>query len=182
MAQCVGRKGFADTTIADVVTAARVSRRTFYEHFESREACLIALYEAASAHALRELSAAIDPARDWRVQINEALRRYLAVLAEQPTLLRTLFVAVFVLGDAGLAARRRANDRLVQFIIDTARSGAPTWGSAAPSREMATALVGGINELILQAIEDQRVDRLTDLVPAAAELVVRILDRPAGAC
>ena len=128
------------------------------------------------------MSAAIDPTRDWRVQINEALRRYLAVLAEHPPLLRTLFVAVFVLGDEGLAARRRANDHLVQFIIDTARSGAPTWGSAAPSREMATALVGGINELILQAIEDQRVDRLTDLVPAAAELVVRILDRPAGAC
>ncbi len=182
MAQCVAHKGFADTTIADIVTAAHVSRRTFYEHFRSREACLIALYEAASAHALRELSAAIDPARDWRAQIDEALRRYLAVLAAQPALLRTLFVAVFVLGDEGLAARRRVNDHLVQFIIDTARSGAPAGGATTPSREMATALVGGINELILQAIEDRRVDRLADLVPAAAQLVMRILDRWPPAC
>ncbi|NBS97405.1 MAG: TetR family transcriptional regulator, partial [Betaproteobacteria bacterium] len=42
MAQSVALNGFANTTITDVVTLARVSRRTFYEHFGTREACLIA--------------------------------------------------------------------------------------------------------------------------------------------
>ena len=47
MADAVAHKGYADTTIADLAAGARVSRRTFYEHFSSKEECLIALYEAA---------------------------------------------------------------------------------------------------------------------------------------
>ena len=51
MAAAVSRKGFADTTIGDIVAEAGVSRRTFYEHFDSKAECLIALYEAASHNA-----------------------------------------------------------------------------------------------------------------------------------
>ena len=34
-------KGYAPTTVADVVGIARVSRQTFYEQFESKEACFL---------------------------------------------------------------------------------------------------------------------------------------------
>ena len=179
MAQTVARKGFADATIADIVTLAKVSRRTFYEHFSTREECLIALYDSASASAFGVLTSAIDPRQDWREQLDTALQRYLGVLATSPALLKTLFIAVFALGEAGLAARRRSNDRLVQFIIQTVatpatdrRSHPPVLGDL-PDRELVTALVGGINELILQAIENGREDRLTDLVPAAVQLLLR---------
>ena len=36
MAQAVAEKGYADTTIADIVREAGVSRRTFYEHFAGK--------------------------------------------------------------------------------------------------------------------------------------------------
>ena len=61
MAQAVAAKGYADTTIADIVREASVSRRTFYEHFSSKAECLVALYEAASHNALKVLREAIDP-------------------------------------------------------------------------------------------------------------------------
>lgn len=51
----------ANTTVADIVTLARVSRNTFYEHFASREDCSLVLYETISAQALHALSAAIEP-------------------------------------------------------------------------------------------------------------------------
>ena len=35
-------------TIADVVRVARVSKRTFYEHFADKEACFLALYAETS--------------------------------------------------------------------------------------------------------------------------------------
>src|SRR5690606_31573787 len=44
MAVVVARKGYADATIADLAAEARVSRRTFYEHFQTKAQCLIALY------------------------------------------------------------------------------------------------------------------------------------------
>ena len=49
-------KPYADITIADVVAAARVSKRTFYEQFESKEACLLALCERLSERTLTVMS------------------------------------------------------------------------------------------------------------------------------
>ena len=41
------------------------------------------------------------------------------------------------------------------------------------------ALVGGINELVLDAVEDGRGDRLCELAPTVTELVLAVLDRAA---
>jgi AcrR family transcriptional regulator len=177
MAQAVASRGLANTTVADVVTLARVSRRTFYEHFASREDCFLALYEAISAQALRVLAAAIEPGRDWRPQIGEALQRYLALLASQPMLLRAMFVAVFELGDAGLAARRRVHESLADYIESVFRASAGSQDSP-PQRELVTGLVGGIHELVLQALEDGRAEQLTALVPSVTRLITRVLGEP----
>ena len=42
--------------------------------------------------------------------------------------------------------------------------------------QLATAIIGGINELVLQAIEDDRVDRLHELTEPAARLVRAVAD------
>ena len=52
MAHSVATRGYADTTVADIVREAGVSKRTFYECFATKADCLIALYEAASHNAL----------------------------------------------------------------------------------------------------------------------------------
>ena len=77
MAIAVASKGYADTTIADIVREASVSRRTFYEHFATKADCLVALYEAASHNALKVLRGAIDPTHGWEAQMEGALRAYL---------------------------------------------------------------------------------------------------------
>src|SRR5215212_12214254 len=40
MVQVVAEKGYAAATVADAVRVAKVSRGTFYELFESKQACL----------------------------------------------------------------------------------------------------------------------------------------------
>jgi AcrR family transcriptional regulator len=173
MAHAVARKGYAETTIADLAAEARVSRRTFYEHFADKAECLIALYEAASAQALAVLKGAIDPRRDWHTQVDQALGAYLTTLSCNPVLLRTLFIAILGLGPAGLQARRRANRDLCDFILSVANDGT----RAQPLPEaMAMAIVGGVNELVLQAIEEDRADRLGELGSAAAMLARAVID------
>ena len=100
MSHAVAAKGYAETTIADIVREAAVSRRTFYEHFQTKADCLIALYEAASHNALKVLRSAIDPARDWQTQVEQAMGAYLGCLAQNPVLMRTLFIEIL-----GLASR-----------------------------------------------------------------------------
>lgn len=177
MSHVVARKGYADTTIADLAAEARVSRRTFYEHFDSKAECLIALYEVASAQALGVLRDAIDPQRDWHTQVEQAMRAYLSTLACNPVLLRTLFIAILGLGPEGLAARRRVNTQLADFILEVVNGPAATPPRARPlAAAYATGIVGAINELVLCAIEEDRVESLADLTDTAAQLARAVID------
>ncbi|WP_220809442.1 TetR/AcrR family transcriptional regulator [Noviherbaspirillum aridicola] len=168
MAQAVAEKGYAETTIADIVRAAAVSRRTFYEHFPAKADCLVALYEAASRNALDVLRQAIDPAHDWEEQAEAALGAYFDCLSRNPVLMRTLFVEILGLGAEGLAARRRVNRELADFMLQTVNG----QGKRKPlSPDLALAVVGGINELVLRAIEQERVGRLRELTGVSVDLL-----------
>src|SRR6266568_5090505 len=106
MAHAVATKGYGDTTIADIVREASVSRRTFYEHFSTKAECLIALYEMASRNALKVLRDSFDPEHEWQAQVEHALAAYLGYMAQTPVLMRTLFIEILGLGPEGLEARR----------------------------------------------------------------------------
>jgi AcrR family transcriptional regulator len=163
MAHAVAAKGYADTTIADIVREASVSRRTFYEHFQTKADCLVALYEAASRNALKVLRDAIDPTHEWQTQVERALTAYLGCMASNPILMRTLFIEILGLGTPGLAARRRVNQEIADFMLGVIDGGL--------TPQMAMAVVGGINELVLQYIEQDRVAQLGELVAPASALV-----------
>ena len=164
MALAVAQKGYADTTIADIVREASVSRRTFYEHFTTKAECLIALYGAASHNALKVLREAIDPSRSWEQQLDSAMRAYLGCMAANPVLMRTLFIEILHLGPEGLAARRRVNEEIAEYMIGVVKQPHVT-------PQVAMAVVGGIHELVLQAIEDGKVDELPELTETATRLV-----------
>jgi len=173
LAEVVARKGYAETTIADIAAQARVSKRTFYEHFETKSDALFALYQAASAQAMQALMGALDGRADWRGQVEQAVHAYLSTLACNPPLLRTLFIEILHLGPEGLRVRREVNEQIANFIVRTVA------GGAVPSpmlQTMAMAIVGGFNELILQAIERDEVARLAELTPAASLLVRSVID------
>jgi AcrR family transcriptional regulator len=172
MAHAVAVKGYADTTIADIVREAGVSRRTFYEHFSTKAECLIALYGAASHNALKVLRDAIDPGHEWQTQIERALAAYLGCMAQNPVLIRTLFIEILGLGAEGLEARRRVNQEIADFMLGIVNgvNGGAAIGVPLPA-DMATAVVGGINELILQYIERDRVADLLELVAPSSQLM-----------
>ena len=185
MAHSVATKGYADTTVADIVREAGVSKRTFYECFVTKSDCLIALYEAASHNALRMLREAIDPAHEWQTQIEVALAAYLGCMKQNPVLMRTLFIEILGLGAEGLAARRRVNLEISSFMLGIVNGGqgrAQAKHRPEPplSAGMAMAIVGGINELILEYIEQDRVAALSELVQPASKLVRAVTQAHAG--
>lgn len=172
MARAVAAKGYVDTTIADIVREASVSRRTFYENFADKAECLIALYEVASGNAIAVLRGAIDPRSDWQAQVEQAMGAYFGVLTRNPVLLRTLFIDILGLGAPGLAARRRANQQLVDLMLDVVNNRPGERLRKTPLQPaMAMAVVGGINEMVLQAIEQERVGQLQELVAPASALL-----------
>lgn len=178
LAKALAEQGYATVTIADIVRLAGVSRRTFYEHFEGKQACFEALYRAASASALRTLQDAIDPAQPWHTQLQRALGSYLGHLAAGPDLLRSLFVDIHHLGDDGAALRRETMTRLADFLRETInRSEAPADPAFRPlTPELSIAAVGAINELVLTAIERGEAAQLASLTPVAVSIVRALAD------
>lgn len=177
LARSVAGKGYADTTIADIVREAGVSRRTFYEHFDDKSEALIALYENASRHSLRVLEDSLDPSTDWVAQAQRVLEAYLASLSQNPALLRTLFIEILALGPKGLKARRQGNDAIADFllaVVNARRRPAPL------SRTMALAVIGGIHELVLHRIESDQLANLQCLAAPAAHLLRAVAESGAA--
>ncbi|HYW14351.1 MAG TPA: TetR/AcrR family transcriptional regulator [Longimicrobium sp.] len=175
MAAAVAERGYADTTIADIVRQAHVSRRTFYEQFASKEACLLALYAAASDRVIRAIGEAVETSGDRETQIVRATEAYLARMAAHPVLTRTLFLEILAAGPAGLQVRSEMNARYASFFRGVVQANG---GRLSPA--LAAAAVGGINELILQAVLDDRIDRLGELAAPASQLLRAVLAVEAG--
>ena len=169
MATVAAAQGLAATSIAAVVAEAGVSKRTFYEHFADKDACFLELYRASSASALRTLRESVQPERPWQDQVEFALGAYLAHLASGPQLIRMLFVEIHQLGDTGAAVRREVMQHLADYMLETINVERDVL-----SPTMAMAAVGGIQELVLQAIEQGEAAQLERLGPSASA-VVRLL-------
>lgn len=169
MANVAAAQGLAATSIAAVVAEAGVSKRTFYEHFADKDACFLELYRAASASALRTLRDSVQSERPWQDQVEHALGAYLEHLSAGPQLIRMLFVEIHHLGAAGAQVRREVMQHLADFMLETINTQAPVL-----TPTMAMAAVGGIHELVLQAIERGEAAQLDRLTPSAGA-VVRLL-------
>lgn len=179
MSDALVEKSYASITIADIARLARVSKRTFYEEFDDKEACFLACFAAMSEIALQTLESAADPSLPWDEQVRNATRQYLAALEGRPELTRALMVEIQSAGPKALALRREVLARFSRTLQKLARRGrerTPTLRPLSPS--MAMAIVGGMNELILLAVEEGRAHKLTELADTAVELVQAVLLRP----
>lgn len=180
MALALFEKSYATISVADVVRIARVSKRTFYEHFSTREGCYLATYEALSGTLLDRVEQAALSEPDVQERLQAAVRTYLASLQEVPALLRTFFLEIQLAGPDALAARRKVFRRFAGMLQSIVRRGRDD-GAAVRllSENMAVAIVGAINELMMVCIEEDRVQELSSLQASIVELFEAVL-RPAG--
>lgn len=176
LAAAIAERGYAATTIADIVRHARVSKRTFYEHFEDKESCFLESYRAAAEQLLATIAAAVDPELPWDEQVVVATRAYVRVLEERPQLTRTFLLEIHAAGQRAMELRRTVHQRfaeLLRGLVTMGRRNNPQ--IRALSGPMATALVGGINELVLVALERAPGANLRDIERTAIELVEAVL-------
>lgn len=108
MGQCVSERGYAETTIADVVRIARTSRTAFYKHFADKEQCFLETYRQMTGF---RIAASLDAAAQvdaWDAKLNEGIAAYFRWMAEHPEVALTTVVEVHCAGRRALAARADA--------------------------------------------------------------------------
>lgn len=115
-----GELGYEQVAVRHVIQRARVSRATFYRHFEDREDCFAEAYRDASDWLCHRLVGAAKRQPSWREGLRAAMAELLEFCANQPAIATAVFVAVHAAGDRALDQRRELMERL-SHALDGAR-------------------------------------------------------------
>ena len=176
-AAAVSERGYPSTTIAHIVKHARVSKRTFYEYFADKEECFLALYTEATDIVRMGIEQALRaPAKSWEAQLEAGLDAYLTALESNPALTRACLLEIQAAGPRAVVRRLEAHAKfaaMLRAFVDRSRLDHPELRPL--SAPMATAVVGGIDELLLVNVEAGAKSRLTELRETAADLMRAVL-------
>jgi AcrR family transcriptional regulator len=151
--------GSRSTTIAELVSYAGVSRKTFYELFEDRNDCLLAAIEHALSLAAKRAAAAHDSGRRWVDRMRAGLTALLEFFDEEPQLARLCVLQSAAAGPAALARRVEVLDELARK-VDEGRDLA----RRQPPPLTAEGIVGGVLTVIGTRLVNSASGPLIDLV------------------
>jgi AcrR family transcriptional regulator len=161
IAYAVARKGYAATTVQDVLTRAGVSRKTFYEHFADKEDCFLAAYETVTDHMMTRLVARYEQSGPWSKRVRGVLCEFVHFLVAEPDFAHMCIVDVLAAGPQALE-RRDAVMRSFIPLVDAVRDHLDDPQAVPPVA--AEAVIGGIYEVIYTRIVRGDTDALEGLV------------------
>jgi AcrR family transcriptional regulator len=151
LAASIREKGLAGTQVSDIVRHARASRRTFYNHFEDKEACFVELMRTMADAFLEEVDRAIDREAPIATQIEQAIDTYLSLVTGDPALMSTF--ASPALGERTVLAQREGFERYAELIVSVVEGDSARDPRVAPiSIERAYMLVSGLHQTLVRAL------------------------------
>lgn len=172
-----GTSGYAGASIKQICRGAGVTERHFYESFPKREVCLAALYDSLS-EAMRTVTAEALARTELDLDALTAagLEAFIRYLTDDPR--RARVVLIEVVGVSPDMEQRR--HRVLRDFVDTVMA---TWAAdgnrtlTRSERLAATALVGGVNHLLVDWLMDGRRDDPADLVAVCVDLFAAARER-----
>jgi AcrR family transcriptional regulator len=175
MLECVGRDGYEATTVPDVVAMARVSRNAFYELFEDKADCFIAVCDQTSEELLGELlELAGEP--DWVQAMREGARRYLLWWQQRPTISSAYLISLPTVGGRALRQRERHYAAFRAVFADLGRRARAEQPELGPLDDVIPrVLVLAITELVAEEVRAGRTSELIELSEKVAVLAIRLL-------
>lgn len=175
LAESIRERGLAGTQVTDIVRHARASRTTFYNCFADKESCFVELVRAATTYVLAQAEAAIDPSAPWPEQVDAGVEAYFAALTSDPAMTVAVTRDLASLGARGVALQQEGIERYAELIQRlTSRDELRRTGLSGLSIDAAVLAVGGINAMVIRAIE--RGEEIGRLVPLAKRVVTGMLD------
>jgi len=180
IAEAIAEHGYSGTTIAHITRAAAVSRRTFYEHFSSKDECFVAAYDTVMKELRERVSAAFEETEDWPHAIKAGIDAMLQFLAAEPNLARLCMVEALVAGPAVVERYDAAIQSFVPYFQEGREGRSPeVLARLSPTTE--EALVGGMVSLISRRIIAGKTEELEDLLPDLVEFTLTPYLGSAGA-
>jgi AcrR family transcriptional regulator len=175
----VGRTGFRDVTVADIVRGARVSRAAFYAHFSDKEDCFLAATRQGGLMMADRVMAAVrrQPAdASAEATLRASIAAFLQFLVEEPTFTRVFYIDMPMAGPRAvrqIEAALHAFAGLNRAWHERARRDHPAW-PVVPYQAY-YALAGATTELVRAEVRRGRTDTMTSLEDTLVALHLAVL-------
>ncbi|MCW2989362.1 MAG: transcriptional regulator, TetR family [Solirubrobacterales bacterium] len=163
--------GYQKTTVSSIGQRAAVSKSDFYKHFESKDDCFFAAYEAAIEQIRNEVTGACasHDRAEWSPRMRDGITALLVSLARDPALASLSLVE-------GLRAGRGVYDRYqaaVESFVPYLREGAPRTPDGEPVPAATDeAVVGGIASLLGRRVLAGEAEQIDELLPDVLEFAL----------
>lgn len=155
-----GLAGYASMSIEDIIGTAGVSRRTFYDHFSSKDEAFLIAINAITAELMERVRSAYEAADGFPAAIRDSLAAFLQFLADEPRYADVLIVEVLAAGAGPIARRNEVMATFAQLI----RQGAERLPNRRHPPELAAeTVVGGISEVVFARVLEGRTAELPSL-------------------
>ena len=160
--------GYQETSVADIIKAAGVSRQTFYELFGSKQECFLAGWsrrQATVIEAIAEAPASTSPMDRFAA----LLHAYLGVMARNPALSRLYLVGVYAAGADAMVKRlemQRQFVAVVSHVLDA---------RCDEDRFACQALVSAVSTLVTNALVEDDPQAILALYEPLLDVARRLL-------
>lgn len=161
MVEAMARHGFAGTTVAELVGLAGVSKTTFYQHFDSKQDCFLATFDAIIDEVTKRVTETFREPGEFRERLTRALRAFMQIAAEEPAAASLVAVDSLTLGRVGIAHRERGSEAF-EVMIRQSFDHSPA--EVEVSDTTVRAIVAGIRGVVYRSLRARQADQLPGLV------------------
>jgi AcrR family transcriptional regulator len=165
----VSKRGYRNTSLDQIVKAARVGYAAFYDLFEGKEDCFLAAFDRITAETAEALSQAVAGEEEWPRQMAAALGCLLDTIVADPKRARIALVEIQAAGPAAYARYEETVDRPVPKL----REGRALSDAAAGlSDTLEEALLGGIVWVIHQRLVKGELGKVEPLLEQSIQIAL----------
>jgi AcrR family transcriptional regulator len=169
MTDVFAKRGYQAATVDQLIAGGKISMGGFYEEFDGKEDCFVAVYDRAVGDAAGRIAAAVDTAPDWSHRVALGLRAAVEFAAERTMAARVILLEAQT-GGARIIEGYAATRREVAGVLRQGRSVAEAGQTLPESFEDAT--VSGLAWLLQTRLSRGRIEDPEVLWPHMVKMVL----------
>jgi len=169
IARAMAEHGYAKLTVEHVISAAGVSRSSFYEQFDNKQQAVLAAHDVVFERYLAALLRACNGEQEWPLKIKASIATTIAFATAEPEQAQLLALDSLA-GDAEVARRVLASSDHLASLLSAGRQYNPRGAELPELTEKA--LVGAVSALIAGRLMNGEAEALPELEPQIVELIL----------
>lgn len=176
MLEVVAERGYAAATVGAVLSRARISRQTFYEHFTDKQDCFLAAFDRSADRFALLIEHSLGSPKDPALQrLDRIIEAYLGALAASPTLARIFMIEIYAAGYPAISRRLARAEVFATILAEAVTIGRP-WRAGLDPLFVARAVTGAVSGLVTEQINAGEIESLPELRPQIVAFVAGLLE------